>query len=42
MTSHELDNLARISNLKREPAADEEIVGLRQSADGRLNDAVPR
>ena len=42
MTSPELDNLVRISKLNREPAANEEIVGLRQSASGRLNDAVPR
>lgn len=39
MTSPELENLVRIGKLKREPASDEEIVGLLQSAEDRLNDA---
>ena len=39
MTSPELDNLVRIGKLKRELASDEEIAGLLQSAEDRLNDA---
>jgi len=39
MTSPELDNLVRIGKLKRESASDEEVVGLLQSAEDRLNDA---
>ena len=39
MTSPELENLVRIGKLKREPASDEEVVGLLQSAEDRLNDA---
>ena len=39
MTSPELDNLVQIGKLKREPASDEEIAGLLQSAEERLNDA---
>src|SRR6266496_1112629 len=42
MTSPEVDDLFRIGKLKRAPAADEEIVGLPQSAEDRLMDAVPR
>ena len=38
----EVDNLFRIGKLKRAPAADEEIVGLPQSAEDRPKDAVPR
>ena len=36
MSSPELDNLARIGKLKREPPADEEIAGLLSSATERL------
>ena len=39
MTSPELDNLVRIGKLKREPASDDEVLGLLQSAEDRLNDA---
>jgi len=39
MTSTELENLVRIGKLKREPPADDEIVGLLRSADERLSDA---
>lgn len=39
MSSPELDNLARIGKLKREPPADEEIAGLLSSATERLADA---
>jgi hypothetical protein len=39
MTSPELDNLVRIGKLKRESVSDEEVVGLLQSAEDRLNDA---
>ena len=39
MTSPELENLVGIGKLKREPASHEEIVGLLQSAEDRLNDA---
>jgi hypothetical protein len=39
MTSPELDNLVRIGKLKRESGSDEEVVGLLQSAEDRLNDA---
>jgi hypothetical protein len=40
MTSAELDNLARIGKLKREPPTDDEVVGLLRSAEERLNDAA--
>ncbi|MCD6673983.1 MAG: hypothetical protein LT106_14165 [Burkholderiaceae bacterium] len=40
MTSAELDNLARIGKLKREPPTDDEIAGLLRSAEERLRDAV--
>lgn len=40
MTSAELDNLARIGKLKREPPTDDEIAGLLRSADERLTDAA--
>jgi hypothetical protein len=40
MTSPELDNLAQIGKLKREPPADEEIAGLLRSAAERLGDAA--
>ncbi len=39
MTSTELDSLARVSNLKREPPTDDEIAGLLRSAEERLTDA---
>ena len=39
MRSAELDNLARIGKLKREPPTDDEIAGLLRSADERLADA---
>lgn len=39
MTSPELENLARIGKLKREPPSDEEIAGLLRSAEERLDDA---
>jgi hypothetical protein len=39
MSSPELDNLARIGKLKREPPSDGEIEGLLRSADERLKDA---
>ncbi len=39
MISPELENLVRIGKLKREPAADEEILGLLHSAKERLADA---
>ena len=39
MTSTELDNLARIGKLKREPPTDDEIAGLLRSAEERLTDA---
>jgi len=42
MTSPEVDNLLRIDKLKRERAADEEVVGLLQSAEDRLKAAVLR
>jgi len=37
-----VDDLLRIGKLKRARAADEEIVGLPQSAEDRPKDAVPR
>lgn len=40
MTSAELDNLARIGKLKREPPTDDEIAGLLRSAEERLGDAA--
>jgi hypothetical protein len=40
LTSPELDNLARIGKLKREPATDDEISGLLRSAEERLGDAA--
>ena len=40
MTSAELDNLARIGKLKREPPSEDEIDGLLRSAKERLKDAV--
>ena len=40
MTSPELDNLARIGKLKREPPTDDEIAGLLRSAEERLADAA--
>ena len=40
MASAELDNLARIGKLKREPAAAREMRGLRESARARLADAA--
>lgn len=40
MTSVELDNLARIGKLKREPASAREMQGLRESARARLADAA--
>ena len=40
MTSPELENLARIGKLKREPPSDEEITGLLRSAEERLKDAA--
>jgi len=40
MTSAELDNLARIGKLKREPASKREQQGLLQSALARLGDAA--
>jgi hypothetical protein len=40
MSSAELDNLARIGKLKREPPNEEEIEGLLRSAQQRLNDAA--
>lgn len=39
MRSAELDTLARIGKLKREPPTDDEIAGLLRSADERLADA---
>ena len=39
MTSPELENLVRIGKLKREPASDEEIVGLLRSAEDRLTNS---
>lgn len=39
MTSAELDNLARVGKLKREPPTDDEIAGLLRSAEERLTDA---
>jgi Ni/Fe-hydrogenase subunit HybB-like protein len=39
MTSSELENLARIGKLKREPPTDDEIAGLLRSAEERLQDA---
>ncbi len=39
MTSPELENLARIGKLKREPSSDEEVAGLLRSAEERLTDA---
>jgi len=39
MSSAELDNLARIGQLKREPPAPRELVGLRISGERRLADA---
>lgn len=39
MTSAELDNLARVGKLKREPPTDGEIAGLLRSAEERLTDA---
>jgi hypothetical protein len=40
MTSAELDNLARIGKLKREPPTEDEIDGLLRSAKDRLKDAT--
>ena len=40
MSSPELENLARIGKLKREPAAEYEIEGLLRSAEERLKDAA--
>ena len=40
MTSAELDNLARIGKLKREPPSEVEIDGLLRSAEERLKDAA--
>jgi len=40
MSSAELENLARIGKLKREPATEEEIAGLLESAEERLRDAA--
>ena len=40
MTSAELENLARIGKLKREPPAEVEIDGLLRSAQERLKDAA--
>jgi hypothetical protein len=40
MTSAELENLARIGKLRREPASQDEIDGLLRSGDARLNDAA--
>jgi hypothetical protein len=42
MTSPEVDNLFSIGKRKRAPAADEQIVGLPQSAEDRPKDAVRR
>ncbi|HET9577421.1 MAG TPA: hypothetical protein VFP44_06310 [Usitatibacter sp.] len=39
MTSIELENLAKIGKLKREPPTGEEVSGLLVSADARLKDA---
>lgn len=39
MTSPELENLAKIGKLKREPPNDEEIAGLLRFAEERLDDA---
>ena len=39
MNSDKLDNLARIGQLKTEPASDRELQGLRQSGLARLSDA---
>ena len=39
MTSTELENLKRIGKLKAEPPTHDEIAGLRQSAEDRLQDA---
>jgi hypothetical protein len=39
MSSAELDNLVKIGKLKREPPAQRELEGLRQSAESRLGDA---
>ncbi|MFO1311023.1 MAG: hypothetical protein U1F41_03055 [Burkholderiales bacterium] len=39
MTSRELDNLASIGKLKREPPTNDEIMGLLRSAEERLRDA---
>jgi len=40
MSSAELENLARIGKLKREPPSDQEIEGLLRSAEERLGDAA--
>lgn len=40
MTSTELDNLARIGKLKREPPTDDEVAGLMRSAGERLADSA--
>lgn len=39
MTSPELDNLVKIGKLKREPPVQQELAGLRASAESRLADA---
>ena len=40
MTSAELENLARLGHLKREPAVASEIRGLLRSGEARLADAA--
>jgi len=40
MTSPELENLARIGKLKREPPTNDEITGLLRSGEERLLDAA--
>lgn len=40
MTSRELENLASLGTLKREPPSAVEVEGLRRSGEARLADAV--
>jgi hypothetical protein len=40
MTSPELENLARVGRLKREPPREGEVEGLRRSGEARLEDAA--
>jgi len=42
MTSSELENLAKVGQLKREPASAGEIEGLRRSGEARLADAAKK